>query len=383
MKILKISSLSFILLFIASCSKTNVGTSKLQESDMGGDGPSNSKAGVITAAEWNDLQNWPFWLDLIEKSDNNRQQTKWGFYTKNRFSVTLTNKDGNTLTDVKVDLIDKEGQIVFSARTDNAGKAELYANIIGPNAMVENANYKLSINNGQKVVSEIKSFNQSNNNITLESDWQNPNSANICFVIDATSSMADELKYLKNELYDVIERIKTDNPQSEVLTSAVFYKDQGDDYVTKKSEFSSDGNQTTSFIKAEETSGGGDFPEAVHSALEVALNQLSWSEKAKSRIVFLLLDAPPHNESHIINSLKKSVLLASSKGIKLIPILASGADKDTEFSMRFMAITTNGTFVFVTDDSKKGDKHYEPSVGSYRVEFLNNLMVRLVNANLR
>lgn len=383
MKLLKISSLSFILFFIASCSKTNVGTSKLQESDMGNDNPSNSKAGVITAAEWNDLQNWPFWLDLIEKSDNNKQQSKWGFYTKNRFSVTLTNKEGNALIDVKVDLLNKEGQIVYSARTDNAGKAELYANIMGPNAIVESANYQLSLNSGQKVVSEIKSFNQGTNNITLEGEWQNPNSANICFVIDATSSMADELKYLKNELYDVIERIKTDNPQSEVLTSAVFYKDQGDDYLTKKSEFSNDGNQTISFIKAEETTGGGDYPEAVHSALEVSLNQLNWSEKAKSRIVFLLLDAPPHSENAVVNSLQKSILLASSKGIKLIPILASGADKDTEFSTRFMAISTNGTFVFVTDDSKKGNKHYEPSVGSYRIEFLNNLMVRLVNANLR
>jgi len=43
-----------------------------------------------------------------------------------------------------------------------------------------------------------------------------------------------------------------------------------------------------------------------------------------------------------------------------------------------MAIATNGTYVFVTDDSGIGNDHIEPTVGEYQVEFLNDLMVRLV-----
>ena len=383
MKTFNLFSASLLVLALASCSKSSIEKGTPQTSDIGAsDGPQTTNSGVITAAEWNDLQNWTFWNDVLNKNGNSKMQSTWGFYTNNRFSVKLSSTDSKALCDVPVDLL-QDGQIVFSTRTDNKGQAELWANLTVSSALVDASKFQISINKGFKTISEIKPYSQGVNDISIESTWQNDNTTNVCFVIDATSSMVDELKYLKNELYDVISRIKTDNPQSNVLTSAVFYKDTDDDYLTKKSDFNSNGSQTTSFIKAEEANGGGDFPEAVHSALDVAVNNLSWSAKAKSRIIFLVLDAPAHNKTSVISSLQKSILQANSKGIKLIPIIASGADKDTEFSMRLMAMSTNGTFVFITDDSKKGNTHYVPSVGSYQVEFLNNLMVRLVNANLK
>ncbi len=47
--------------------------------------------------------------------------------------------------------------------------------------------------------------------------------------------------------------------------------------------------------------------------------------------------------------------------------------------MRFMAISTNGTYVFITNDSGIGNEHLEPTVGEYQVEYLNDLLVRLIN----
>lgn len=47
--------------------------------------------------------------------------------------------------------------------------------------------------------------------------------------------------------------------------------------------------------------------------------------------------------------------------------------------MRFLAITTNGTYVFITNHSGVGNEHLEPSVGEYEVEYLNDLLVRLIN----
>ena len=47
--------------------------------------------------------------------------------------------------------------------------------------------------------------------------------------------------------------------------------------------------------------------------------------------------------------------------------------------MRYFAIATNGTYVFITNDSGIGNDHIEPTVGEYEVEFLNNLLVRLIN----
>ena len=92
-----------------------------------------------------------------------------------------------------------------------------------------------------------------------------------------------------------------------------------------------------------------------------------------------MLDAPPHYEPEVIVKLHESILKAAEKGIKVIPVTASGINKETEFLMRFFSITTNGSYVFITDDSGVGDDHLEPTVGDYQVEFLNNLMVRLIN----
>ena len=123
---------------------------------------------------------------------------------------------------------------------------------------------------------------------------------------------------------------------------------------------------------------GGDFPEAVHSALDVAISQNSWNDTASSRILFLLLDAPPHYTQEVISNLELNLIKAAEKGIKIIPITASGIDKATEYLMRSFAILTNGTYVFITDDSGVGNDHLEPTIGEFEVEKLNDLMVRLV-----
>lgn len=90
------------------------------------------------------------------------------------------------------------------------------------------------------------------------------------------------------------------------------------------------------------------------------------------------MDAPPHYTSEIVTQLHQTITEGASKGIKIIPIVTSGIDKNTEFLMRYMAISTNGTYVFITDDSGIGNEHLKPSVGQYEVEFLNELLLRLI-----
>jgi hypothetical protein len=51
--------------------------------------------------------------------------------------------------------------------------------------------------------------------------------------------------------------------------------------------------------------------------------------------------------------------------------------------MRSLAIATNGTYVFITNHSGIGDEHLEATVGNYQVEYLNNLMVRLIDEELQ
>ena len=116
----------------------------------------------------------------------------------------------------------------------------------------------------------------------------------------------------------------------------------------------------------------------MHTALKTTWTELQWSGAARTRIAFLLLDAPPHYDDQIIADIHHSVREFASRGIKVIPIAASGIDKPTEFLLRYLAMATNGTYVFLTDDSGVGLPHLTPSVGEYQVEHLNDLLVRLI-----
>ena len=53
------------------------------------------------------------------------------------------------------------------------------------------------------------------------------------------------------------------------------------------------------FIKAQSADGGGDFPEAVGPAMTEGL-KLDWSSDAYCKIMFLLLDAPAHDDEQTV-----------------------------------------------------------------------------------
>src|SRR5690606_18417442 len=117
--------------------------------------------------------------------------------------------------------------------------------------------------------------------------------------------------------------------------------------------------------------GGGDYPEAMDIALDTAINALSWSENARSRILFLVLDAPPHQGQEVNDRLQRLIHQAAEKGVRIVPIGASGIDKSTEYLMRALALGTNGTYAFLTDHSGIGNPHIKPTTDSYDVETLN------------
>jgi Secretion system C-terminal sorting domain len=191
--------------------------------------------------------------------------------------------------------------------------------------------------------------------------------------------MSDEMSYLQAEILDVINRIDTTHSDLTVNLGSVFYRDNGDDYLAINKGFTKNISSAVDYIKEQRTGGGGDFPEAVDAALDMAINDLKWSDNARARIIFLVLDAPPHNDTEVVEKLQKLTQLAAEKGIRIVPITCSGVDKSTEYLMRSMALATNGTYVFLTDDSGIGGSHIKPTTDKWEVEFLNDLIVRLIN----
>ena len=149
--------------------------------------------------------------------------------------------------------------------------------------------------------------------------------------------------------------------------------------MTKYSQFTDDYRQTIQYIAMQNARGGGDHPEAVHTALETGLQNLDWNASARARIAFLVLDAPAHQDHQgVIESLQRSIESYAKYGIKIIPVFCSSPTKECEFMCRYFSILSGGTYVFLTDDSGVGGDHIEASVGDFQVEALNDLLVRLI-----
>ena len=345
--------------------------------DTGGSGNGDAdNAGIITAGEWNDLANWSFWQNVLNQEDADQLTIDWEFNTANRFSFEV--KDENNAPVVDAILTIKEDEaIIWTAKTDNLGTAELWIGLKGDYQKTSDiSNYDFYLND-QKL-DNIKEYSQGINSIKLNSSAPVYSNVDLAFIVDATGSMSDEMDFLKDDLKQVIQKVKSTNANLQIATGTVFYRDVDDEYLVRKSDFTLNLESTLNFINAQTADGGGDFPEAVHTALKTGLDDLQWATTAKTRIAFLLLDAPPHDEAQVIDDLHVSIKKAAKKGIKIIPIVASGINKDTEFLMRNFSITTNGTYVFITNDSGVGNNHLEPTVGDYDVEILQELLIRLI-----
>ena len=375
----KLYFLSFIAaLLLSACARPDDGMhddySMHSKESKDGQGGIQPQGGLVTAGEWNDLDNWAFYQKTLMKEPFKGFPDDWQMYTNHRIAVALTAKN-KPAANATVTLFRNDTPI-WTAKTDNLGRAELWVGAFQKEKELNTALLRLKVN--EQWVSTAAISETQVNRIALDEALPSPtNQVQIAFMVDATGSMGDELEFLKMDLKKVINEVQKTNTQLKISTGTVFYRDEGDEYVVKHSPFTEDINQTTEFISQQRADGGGDFPEAVDKAL-VQLNQLQWQPEARTRIAFLVLDAPPHNKPAVISSIQYSVKTAAASGIKLIPVVASGIDKTTEFLMRFIAMYTNGTYVFITDHSGIGNKHLEPSVGEYQVEKLSDLMVRLI-----
>jgi len=364
------------------------GTSGVDAVDSGTDW--QPTAGLLTAGEWRDLDEWSFWRGLFDSPAWQNMEAVWGFDTARRIPVRVTSSD-EPVVDAAVTLTDANGAPVWAARTDNQGRAELF---VTPTAAAETAgegNFTVTATRGELTASETDVAvipDDLGAVVTLELA-EAPSTEQILdlmLVIDTTGSMGDELSFLQTELLDVIQEVQSvQGVDLQIRTSVNFFRDTTDEYVVRPFPFTTP-EQAAVQLGDQTASGGGDTPEAVHSALENALNEHEWSPSARARLLILVLDAPPHGQQVVLNSVQESAERAAELGVRIIPLTGSGIQKNTEFLMRALAVVTGGTYVFLTDDSGVGGGHIEShvegpeqTIGEVTIEPLNTLLKRVIN----
>lgn len=160
----------------------------------------------------------------------------------------------------------------------------------------------------------------------------------IVFAIDATGSMKDDVKVLREKwipmLVESLSRMT--NSYGSVRMGLLLYRDYGDDYKYKELpvkffDFTDDIEVFRKNLNRFVINGGegGDLPEAVYEALYGSLDFYSWRKGAQKKIV-LIGDAEPHPTPRETKKYTKELVssLAKKKGVVIDTIIVPDNKSD-------------------------------------------------------
>ena len=140
----------------------------------------------------------------------------------------------------------------------------------------------------------------------------------LVFVIDTTTSMAPYLKGIKEYMKTMSKKVIDNDGR----VGFVLYRDVNDTYLTKKIDFNTNIKSVSRDINYLYATGGGDKPEPMYEAIQVALDDFTYINKNK--VVIVITDAP----AKVIGkaTLETNTKSEKEKGIKIETILT----KETE-----------------------------------------------------
>ncbi|MBW8295819.1 MAG: VWA domain-containing protein [Sphingopyxis sp.] len=200
----------------------------------------------------------------------------------------------------------------------------------------------------------------------------------LMLVVDTTGSMGDEINYLQSELRSIISAITAKHRNLDIRIGFVFYRDLGDEYVTRTVVFDRDVGRVQGALARQSANGGGDYPEAMDQAMIRAVGQ-DWRPDAVKSLL-LVADASPHDDK--FGRTWQAAEAARAKRIHVTPVAASGVADKAEYAMRAMAAATQSRYLFLTDDSGVGNPHAPPAIDCYLVTKLDALVRRVIDTQI-
>lgn len=337
--------------------------------DEGGEGGQGGEgAGQLTAADWDDNANFEHFLDTLDQLRGQVQLPTPAL--ADRVVIRVTDAAGAPVSGVTVEVASgdatyltapttTDGRLLFFPERDGAAPEEAFTVTIGGESF--------PAPEGSEWAFEL-----------AEPQAAPPDGLDVAFVIDATGSMTDEIDYVKAEVADIAGKVQESSGNESLRFALIVYRDQGDEYVTRTTDFTSLAEFRDS-LNEQSADGGGDYPEAMDEAM-AAMSQLSWRDGNVARVAFLIADAPPHTEN--AGRFLSTVEDHRRAGVKVYPVAASGVAQEAEYLMRLAAQATLARYIFLTDDSGIGNPHEEPLIPCYHVQLLNHLLTRVLESEL-
>jgi hypothetical protein len=200
----------------------------------------------------------------------------------------------------------------------------------------------------------------------------------IVFVVDA-NHMDAETEYLKEELPRIIKQIKSESDHQSIRVGGVVYQRQSKADMIYSFPLNADARKLEDLLSWQQSTVDTEFPETLTETLSKAVVNQKWNQKASARLLFLMMDASSQQGGKISNRLQQIIKTAAKKGIRIIPITSSHIDLDTEFMVRSMAVTTNGTAVFIQNRQPSfNGRPSESTIGEFRSEPISTLLTRII-----
>jgi hypothetical protein len=171
-------------------------------------------------------------------------------------------------------------------------------------------------------------------------------------VLDTTGSMTNLIDSAKKKIWAIANVIVDQNQGADIYVGLVGYRDLGDKYVTRHFRLTTDIQSIYAELLEFEAAGGGDAPESVNEALDVAVTRLGWSDKSEveaNRIIFLVGDAPPHMDYQQDRKYPEIIREAARKGI-IVNTVQCGAARSTTRFWKEMAELGNGRYMAIPQD---------------------------------
>ncbi|HYO57682.1 vWA domain-containing protein [Archangium sp.] len=339
-----------------------------------GQGSPSPSPGQLTAGDWDDNLNFSFFQKYLTEAPQGLPAHPSG----DRVVITVRDAEGRPVPNARVTVGDAagkrleaptatDGRLLFLPSHDGARSGAAFTVTVAPPPGQE----------GEPLTTPVEGTAW---NLTLPgARGVLPSELDVAFVVDATGSMADEISYLKTEFQGIVDSVRSTYPQVSARFALVMYRDDGDEYVVRPYDFTSDLGTFRQRLEAQSAGGGGDYPEAMERGLG-AIHQLSWRTGNTARLVFLVADAPTHTQHY--QSFLREANRARLSGIKVYPVAASGVADEAEYLMRLAAQLTLGRYIFLTDDSGIGGPHAEPHIPCYQVQLLEHLLIRAIRSEL-
>ena len=222
----------FFSLFITSCANSSTGDKypgygKVPDNFVIGDYMIEEEV-KLTCIAHSDNDYYEAWTDLVYEYHGafNYYNNFYPLKTNNRLTINAPKG-----LDFEISLLNEENEVVYTNRPNSFGVCYLFPNWYS-------FNYKIRVKYVEKDTHEevIAEYNIAEKiTLDIKSVKVEKEIIDLMFVVDTTTSMTDELEYLKEEISDVVQRVSSFN-SCLVNVAVLLYKDKGEIYMINRAE---------------------------------------------------------------------------------------------------------------------------------------------------